>query len=102
MLTIFGIKILKRLKPVRNEIDLNEKIKEYINHNIKTVSIQSICDEFNLSSYGLYEIMKEPKAGKYIQKQRLKLVKQLKLKKISDEEISEKTGFSVSYIRQLK
>lgn len=102
LLTIFGIKILKRLKPVRNEIDFNEKIKEYINHNIKTVSVQSICDEFNLSSYGLYEIMKEPKAGKYIQKQRLKLVKQLKLKKISDEEISEKTGFSVSYIRQLK
>ena len=42
------------------------------------------------------------KPGEYIKEVRMELVKELRKKGLSNYEISKQTGFSVSYLRQLK
>jgi hypothetical protein len=78
-----------------------KRIDEFIIKNIKDVSVNNILLEFNMGIHELYKIMGKDKPGKYITKRRLVLVKDLRLKNKTDEEISELTGFSVSYLKKI-
>jgi hypothetical protein len=95
--------ILKRkyLDQQINDQRNKKRIDEFIIKNIKDVSVNNILLEFNMGTHELYKIMGKDKPGKYITKRRLMLVKELRLKNKTDEEISELTGFSVSYLKKI-
>ena len=102
LISFFGQKIIKKLNQSDSVLDLEKDIKTYIHQNISNVSVDSICNEFNVSTNRLYKIMNNQKPGKYIQQQRIKLVRSLRAQNLSENEIHKKTGFSVSYLKQLK
>ncbi|MFZ9242105.1 MAG: hypothetical protein ACO295_02755, partial [Sediminibacterium sp.] len=78
-----------------------ENIIHYIQENITTVSIQSIRDQFNLTPIMLYEVLGNDKPGELIRNHRMELVRKYRRMKVSEEEISQKTGFSVSYLKKI-
>lgn len=81
---------------------INEKeIKRYIDDNLASVSVKSICSKYKISLNKLYAVMGNQKPGDYINKQRINLIKQLIKESYSVAEISQKTGFSISYLNQI-
>lgn len=85
-----------------SNIDINEKkIKRYIDENLASVSVKSICYKYKISLNKLYAVMGNQKPGDYINKQRVNLTKQLIKKSYNLTEISEKTGYSISYLNQI-
>lgn len=105
MIAIVIFFVQKRKK--RNQVVINKSeeieknIKEYIENNIAIVSIQNILDKFNISNTELYKIMKE-KPGTYIRNVRLQKLNTLLSQNIPIEEISELTGFSISYLKKIR
>ena len=79
-----------------------EKIEQYISANLSTVSIKTLTEHFNTNGPALYEILKPDRPGSLIQQLRLKVVKRMRQDGNSLNEISETSGFSVSYIKKLK
>lgn len=80
---------------------LKKEIEIFIIENINIISIDLICDEFNLSSIKLYQIMKPHKPGNFIRIKRMQLVKRMRNKGLSEYLISKKTGFSISYLKKI-
>lgn len=80
---------------------LLEKIEAYVEENLKEVSVEALKIKFNITNHNLYKIMGDQKPGSYIRQKRLKLLKLLVKDKCSLEEISNKTGFSVSYLKKI-
>lgn len=78
-----------------------EKIDAYIDSNISTVTIKEISDQFDIKVHELYEIMDGVKPGKYIRDKRVKIVNRMRKEGASTEEIAEKSGFSISYLKKL-
>ena len=78
-----------------------EKIDAYIESNISTVTIKEISDQFDIKVHELYEIMDGVKPGKYIRDKRVKIVNRMRKEGASTEEIAEKSGFSISYLKKL-
>lgn len=120
LISIIGILLIailllfKRLKKARlasnsnKTVDDNfygeankENIIHYIQENITTVTIQSIRDQFNLTPIMLYEVLGNDKPGELIRNHRMELVRKYRRMKVSEEEISQKTGFSVSYLKKI-
>lgn len=77
------------------------QINEYIVSNISSVSINSICDHFELPLNKLYKILGKKKPGDLIRKERLKIVRQMKIENKSIKEIAQATGFSISYLKKM-
>ena len=78
--------------------NLIDEIKDYINKNISVITINAISENFNLDYNQLYQLSNDFKPGKYITKQRQKIVTQLIKKDKNLKEIAEKTGYSQSYL----
>ena len=77
------------------------QINEYIVSNISSVSINSICNHFELPVNKLYNLLGKKKPGDLIREERLKIVRQMKIENKSIKEIAQATGFSTSYLKKL-
>ena len=77
------------------------QINEYIVSNISSVSINSICDHFELPVNKLYKILGKKKPGYLIREERLKIVRQMNIENKSLKEIVQATGFSISYLKKM-
>lgn len=96
----FKYKTAQKLKYVVSE-ELKSKIEAFIDENISSVNIEALKSEFNLSNNQLYSYMGNVNPGEIIRKKRLALVKKLRRANESEEVISKKTGFSVSYLKKI-
>jgi competence protein ComGC len=90
----------KKAKSKNNYLKLKE-IDKYIESNITSVSIKDLTDHFGLKVHDIYEIMEEIKPGKYIRNKRMKIVDKMRKEGASIEDISQKSGFSISYLKKL-
>lgn len=84
------------------KLNLKEKFFKNVNDNISIVTVNSICEDLDLSYKELCEILKPYKPGDYISNQRKDLVKKLRKINCSEVMISKKTGFSLSYLKKIK
>ena len=87
-------------KSKNNDLKLKE-IDRYIESNISSVSIKELTDHFDLKVHDIYEIMEGIKPGKYIRDKRMKIVNKMRKEGASIEDISQKSGFSISYLKKL-
>ena len=102
VLFYFIAKIKKaKLAYAQNEID-SITVRKYIQNNLNTVTVKSICQHFNMPLNKLYSYMESQKPGEMITEERMKLLKRLRLNGENENLISKKTGFSISYLRQIK
>ncbi len=97
---------LKKAKPISTSpsvdtITTRENVIRYIHQNISKVTIQSICDNFDISPIQLYEILEDDKPGEVIRKHRISLVRKFRKEKKDENFIAEHTGFSVSYLKKI-
>lgn len=79
-----------------------EKVEAFILNNLPNASIKTIMDEFKLNGKQLYVILKPDRPGSIIQKIRLETLKKMREENKTNQEISEVTGLSVSYLKKLK
>lgn len=105
-LVIIGIRLYKRRESKNIELPISnlitkEQIVQYIYNNITDVTIQSICDKYNLTPVRLYDILENDKPGEIIRNHRLNLVRRFRREKKDDQFIAENTGFSVSYLKKI-
>ena len=77
------------------------EIETFIEENLSTVSIKMICRKFNLSALELYKLNPKIKPGELIRTKRVNKVRELRKKKISEQVISKRTGFSLSYLKKI-
>ena len=93
----------KLIKDQRNLEALNTKakIEEFIRLNISKVNVQLLSETFNLPINSLYTILGNKKPGEIIRKERLRIVRVMRRKKATEEEISKATGFSISYLKKI-
>lgn len=87
-----------------NEIKSNDiypEIESFVENNLSKVSIKMICREFNINTLELYKLNEKIKPGELIRLKRIKKVRELRNKKISEHEISKQTGFSLSYLKKI-
>lgn len=96
--------LVGKTKKTRNEIytPTNSNlstISEYIDNNIRTVTINSLMTTFNLSQNGLYEICQPLTPGELIRNKRIELIKE-NLSSKSVKELSEISGFSKAYLQR--
>ena len=95
-------KMIKHMREKQKYNGINQsQINEYIVSNISSVSINSICDHFELPVNKLYNLLGEKKPGDLIREERLKIVRQMKIENKSKKEIAQATGFSTSYLKKL-
>ena len=87
-------------KSKNNDLKLKE-IDRYIESNISSVSLKELTDHFDLKVHDIYEIMEGIKPGKYIRDKRMKIVNKMRKEGASTEDISQKSGFSISYLKKL-
>ena len=60
-----------------------------------------IVDTFDLNVNALYKLLGNEKSGALIRKERLKIVRKMRLEKASEEMIAEASGFSMSYLKKI-
>lgn len=111
ILSVLSILILSQKINNPKTIEISDKISEnentlhnieaFIDENIATVNVSILCEKFNLNPKDLYEIMLKVKPGTLIRKKRITLVKIMRKERKSEEEISKKTGFSMSYLKKI-
>ena len=104
IITIFLITVIKKGKKEKRSTKLKETtitdIENFINSNLTNVSLNLICDHFNISLRTLYRITKPKKPGDLIKHQREQKVKELIDKNEHTlNEIGAMTGYSLSYLR---
>jgi hypothetical protein len=78
------------------------EIIDYIESNLKDVTIVNICHEFKINTLQLNEILGNEKPGELIRKKRLEIVKKMRKDRRREEDIALVTGFSVSYLKKIK
>ena len=95
--------IIKKLRKKNiSDEQLISNIKRFINKNLSRVTLKMLEAEFNLDYNDINSINKNFKPAKYIKQERLKLAKKMLLNKRSISEVSEKTGYSETYILKNK
>lgn len=87
--------------PSVDTITTRENILNFIYSNIRNVTIQTICDQFQITPIQLYDILGDDKPGEIIRKHRTSLVRKFRKEKKDEEFIAEHTGFSVSYLKKI-
>jgi len=95
--------VLKKLnkKNISDE-QLISNIKRFINKNLSLVTLKMLESEFNLDYNDINSINKNFKPAKYIKIQRLELTKKMLLNGESISEVSNKTGYSETYLLKNK
>ena len=103
-LFIFILIIIIRVLSKKNITDeqLILSIKRFIRKNLSSVTLKMLEVEFNLDYNEINSINKNFKPAKYIKTERLDLTKNMLLNKKSISEISEKTGYSETYLLKNK
>ena len=103
-LFIFILIIIIRVLSKKNITDeqLILSIKRFIRKNLSSVTLKMLEIEFNLDYNEINSINKNFKPAKYIKTERLDLTKNMLLNKKSISEISEKTGYSETYLLKNK
>ena len=81
---------------------LISNIKRFINKNLSRVTLKMLEAEFNLDYNDINSIHKDFKPAKYIKQERLELTKKMLLKGKILSEISDKTGYSETYLLKNK
>jgi hypothetical protein len=77
------------------------EIIQYIEENIATVTIQNICEKFEINSLQLNDIIHSDKPGQLIRKKRMEIVTKMRKQKKDIETIAIASGFSVSYLKKI-
>ena len=77
-------------------------IKRFIRKNLSSVTLKMLEIEFNLDYNEINSLNKNFKPAKYIKKERLELTKNMLNDRKSISEISEKTGYSETYLLKNK
>lgn len=98
---VYLYKKSKQKTVTENEISETEII-QYIEENITTVTIQNICDKFEINSFQLNDFLKSDKPGQLIRKKRMEIVTKMRKQKKDIETIAIASGFSVSYLKKIK
>ena len=103
-LFIFILIIIIRVLNKKNITDeqLILSIKRFIRKNLSSVTLKMLEIEFNLDYNEINSINKNFKPAKYIKTERLDLTKKMLLNKKTISEISEKTGYSETYLLKNK
>lgn len=65
------------------------------------MNIEKLKSEFSLSNNQLYSHMGSVNPGEVIRAKRVSLVKKLRKRNTSEEEIAKATGFSISYLKKI-
>ena len=86
---------------IRASRDIKQEIEIYIEENLSNVNIEKLKSEFNLSNNQLYSHMGSVNPGEVIRAKRVSLVKKLRKRNTSEEEIAKATGFSISYLKKI-
>lgn len=98
--------LIRQNRIIKNQRSLEslttkDKIEAFIKLNIQNVSVELICETFNLPVNALYKTLGNVKPGEIIRNERLKIVKKMRREKASEEEIAKATGFSISYLKKI-
>jgi hypothetical protein len=106
VVSILIITLIRQNRIIKNQralesLTTKDKIEAFIKLHIQNVSIELICETFDLSVNALYKTLGNVKPGEIIRKERLKIVKRMRREKASEEEIAKATGFSVSYLKKV-
>ena len=86
---------------IRASRDIKQEIEIYIEENLSNVNIEKLKSEFSLSNNQLYSHMGSVNPGEVIRAKRVSLVKKLRKRNTSEEEIAKATGFSISYLKKI-
>ena len=97
---IIIIKVLSKKNITDEQLILS--IKRFIRKNLSSVTLKMLEIEFNLDYNEINSINKNFKPAKYIKTERLDLTKKMLLNKKTISEISEKTGYSETYLLKNK
>ena len=100
LILIIIIKVLNK-KNITDE-QLIFSIKRFIRKNLSSVTLKMLEIEFNLDYNEINSLNKNFKPAKYIKKERLELTKNMLNDRKSISEISEKTGYSETYLLKNK
>jgi AraC-like DNA-binding protein len=100
LLFLFSTRIFKT-KKLSNE-ELVVEIKKYINKNLKTVTLNSLEDKFNIDYNAINNLQNEFRPAKYIKNKRNEIAKEMFLNGEKVSKISKKTGYSESYLTKNK
>ena len=96
LLFLFSTRIFKT-KKLSNE-ELVVEIKKYINKNLKTVTLNSLEDKFNIDYNAINNLQNEFRPAKYIKNKRNEIAKEMFLNGEKVSKISKQTGYSESYL----
>ena len=105
LLSISLLIMLKKVKKKKNQPIGTTKatkndIENFIENNLKDVSLSLICEHFNISIRNVYLLLKPNKPGDLIKYRREQKVKKLiKENKYTLSEIAIETGYSLVYLR---
>lgn len=103
LLVSCGFLYKKSTQKTATENGISEtEIIQYIEENIATVTIQNICEKFELNSLQLNDVLKSDKPGQLIRKKRMEIVTKMRKQKKDIETIAIASGFSVSYLKKIK
>jgi AraC-like DNA-binding protein len=100
LITYIIIKILTKKNITDDQLIKN--IKRFIHKNLNSVTLKMLESEFNLDYNDINSLSKDFIPAKYIKHERLELTKKLLLHSKSISEVSEKTGYSESYLMKNK
>lgn len=99
-LWIYRISNSKRIEA--SSVFSERNIINFIKKNLGSVTIEMICLEFNVNQNEVYKILSDGRRpGEIIRKERVKLVREMRSKNKSEEEISKASGFSISYLKKI-
>lgn len=106
VVVILVLTLIRQNRIIKNQralesLTTKDKIEAFIKTNIQNVSIELLCETFDLPVNALYKALGNVKPGEIIRKERLRIVKRMRREKASEEEIAKATGFSVSYLKKI-
>ena len=102
LILIVFVVVKKVSKKNISDEQLISNIKRFINKNLSRVTLKMLEAEFNLDYNDINSIHKDFKPAKYIKQERLELTKKMLLKGKILSEISDKTGYSETYLLKNK
>lgn len=98
----YWLKLQRQLSAVPAASISTAEVEQFINDNLTRVNIPLICAHFEVSVNVLYKILSPERPGALIHRARMLKVLELGSNGSSLDEISQKTGFSMSYLQKIK
>lgn len=78
-----------------------EEVERFIRENLALASLKSIGEKFGTNNANIYPLLAPEKPGAFINRLRMEQVHKMRAERKSAREISERTGFSESYVRKV-